>query len=106
MRRKETKVASFVLVFHGGETPEEPSPERWMAWFSELGEAVVDMGAPFGASADHRVDGTPSGGSGPDTTTYRLIDGEPLQVLHDGEPVTVSTVGPALRPTRKKPAAL
>jgi alpha,alpha-trehalose phosphorylase len=52
------------------------------------------------------VDGTPSGGSGPDTTTYRLIDGEPLQVLHDGEPVTVSTVGPALRPTRKKPAAL
>ena len=42
----------------------------------------------------------------PDTTTYRLIDGEPLQVLHDGEPVTVSTVGPALRPTRKKPAAL
>jgi alpha,alpha-trehalose phosphorylase len=39
----------------------------------------------------------------PDTTTYRLLDGEPLQVLHDGQPVRVSTVRPALRPTRKVP---
>ena len=40
-------MAKFVLLFHGGETPEEPSAEvmdRWMAWFGELGEAVVDMG--------------------------------------------------------------
>ena len=50
-------MAKFVLMFHGGETPEEPSPEvmdRWMAWFGELGEAVVDMGAPFGR-CDGRV---------------------------------------------------
>ena len=29
-------MAKFVLMFHGGESPEEPSPEvmdRWMAWF-------------------------------------------------------------------------
>jgi alpha,alpha-trehalose phosphorylase len=39
----------------------------------------------------------------PDTTTYRLLDGEPLQVLHDGEPVSVSVGSPALRPTRKAP---
>ena len=47
-------MAKFVLMFHGGPTPEEPSPavmDRWMAWFGELGEAVVDMGAPFGAAA-------------------------------------------------------
>jgi hypothetical protein len=25
--------------------------DRWMAWFGELGAAVVDMGAPFGAAA-------------------------------------------------------
>ena len=50
-------MTKFVLMFHGGETPEEPSAEvmdRWMAWFGELGEAVVDMGAPFGVG-DHRV---------------------------------------------------
>ena len=48
-------MAKFVLIFHGGETPEEPSPEvmdRWMAWFGQLGAAVVDTGAPFGESAD------------------------------------------------------
>jgi alpha,alpha-trehalose phosphorylase len=39
----------------------------------------------------------------PDTTTYRLLDGEPLQVLHDAEPVSVSTGSPVLRPTRKAP---
>ncbi len=39
----------------------------------------------------------------PDTTTYRLLDGEPLQVLHDAEPVSVSTGSPVLRPTRKVP---
>jgi hypothetical protein len=25
--------------------------DRWMAWFGQFGEAVVDMGAPFAASA-------------------------------------------------------
>jgi hypothetical protein len=58
-------MAKFVLMFHGGETSEEPSSEvmdRWMAWFGELGEAVVDMGAPFGATATIASDGTPSEG--------------------------------------------
>ena len=77
-------MAKFVLMFHGGETPEEPSPEtmdRWMAWFGELGEAVVDMGAPFGASATIASDGTPSEGSGPDPANgYTVIE---AANLHD-----------------------
>jgi len=75
-------MARFVLVFHGGETPEEPSPEvmdRWMAWFGELGESVVDMGAPFGASATIASDGTPSPGTGPDQANgYTIIDAADL----------------------------
>jgi len=39
----------------------------------------------------------------PDTTTYRLIDGEPLPVLHDGIPGSVSTEIPLVRPTGKTP---
>jgi alpha,alpha-trehalose phosphorylase len=39
----------------------------------------------------------------PDTTAYRLLDGELLQVLHEGEPVSVATGSPALRPTRRPP---
>ena len=62
-------MAKFVLMFHGGETPETPSPavmDRWMAWFGQHGEAVVDMGAPFGAAATIASDGRPSEGAGPD----------------------------------------
>ena len=77
-------MAKFVLMFHGGETPEEPSPtvmDRWMTWFGELGAAVVDMGAPFGAAATVASDGTPREGSGPDPATgYTVIE---AANLHD-----------------------
>lgn len=74
----------FVLMFHGGATPEDPSQavmDRWMAWFGELGDAVVDMGAPFGASATIASDGTPSEGGGPDPATgYTVVE---AANLHD-----------------------
>ena len=82
-------MAKFVLIFHGGETPEEPSPDvmdGWMAWFGELGEAVVDMGAPFGASATIASDGTPSEGSGPDPARgYRDRGSQPSRCGSDGQ---------------------
>src|SRR5947209_11806113 len=75
-------MARFVLMFQGGETPEEPSGavmDRWMAWFAQLGDAVVDMGAPFGAAATIASDGTPSEGAGPDPATgYTDIEGASL----------------------------
>jgi alpha,alpha-trehalose phosphorylase len=37
----------------------------------------------------------------PDTTTYRLLDGEPLRILHEGEPASVSSGSPLVRPTQK-----
>jgi hypothetical protein len=77
-------MSHFVLMFHGGETPVEPSQaemERWMAWFGELGDAVVSTGSPFGASATITSDGTPSEGSGPDPATgYTVIE---AANLHD-----------------------
>ena len=77
-------MAKFVLMFHGGEAPEEPSSEvmdRWMTWFGKLGDAVVDMGAPFGATATIASDGTPSEGSGPDPANgYTVIE---AANLHD-----------------------
>ena len=83
-RAEETGMAKFVLIFHAGETPEVPSAEvmdRWMAWFGELGAAVVDMGAPFGAAATIASDGTPSEGGGPDPATgYTVIE---AANLHD-----------------------
>jgi hypothetical protein len=35
-------MARFVLMFHGGESSEDPSQavmDRWMAWFGELGDS-------------------------------------------------------------------
>ncbi len=55
--------------------------DRWLAWFGELGEAIVDMGAPFAASATIASDGTPSPGSGPDPANgYTIIE---ASSLHD-----------------------
>lgn len=83
-RVKETGMARFVLMFHGGSVPQEPSVEvmdRWMAWFDELGTAVVDMGSPFGATATVASDGSPSEGAGPDPAMgYTIIE---AANLHD-----------------------
>jgi alpha,alpha-trehalose phosphorylase len=39
----------------------------------------------------------------PDTTTYRLVAGDSLEILHDGERVRVTAEQPLLRPTRSVP---
>ena len=76
-------MSKFVLVFHGGQTPETPEADvmdRWMAWFAELGHAVVDMGAPFGTSATIASDGTsrPGAGDAP-ANGYTIIEAANLQ---------------------------
>jgi hypothetical protein len=49
-------MANFVLAYRGGSVPDteeaqQATMEAWMGWFGSLGDAVVDGGAPFGASA-------------------------------------------------------
>ena len=49
-------MGKYVLAYRGGGmagTPEEQEAAMavWGAWFGSLGAAVVDGGAPFGASA-------------------------------------------------------
>lgn len=62
-------MAKFAFAYQGGGMPETPEEgERvmaaWGAWYQQLGSAVVDGGAPFGASASV----SPGGGSGGSTT--------------------------------------
>ena len=45
-------MANFVLLYSGGSMPETEAEQAavmqaWMAWFGELGGAVVDAGNPF-----------------------------------------------------------
>jgi hypothetical protein len=50
-------MGKYAFAYRGGAgmaaSPEEQqkSMAAWMAWFEKLGSAVVDGGAPFGASA-------------------------------------------------------
>jgi len=39
------------------------------------------------------------------TTTYRVLDGEPLSVLHDGQRLTVSTASPISMPNQTPPTS-
>jgi alpha,alpha-trehalose phosphorylase len=41
----------------------------------------------------------------PETTTYQLVAGDPLQIFHDGEPASVPKDSPLIRPTRKVPVS-
>ena len=39
----------------------------------------------------------------PTTTTYRILDGQPLSLLHDGQPLAISTASPISCPTLSTP---
>ncbi len=75
-------MTKYLLMFHGGESPEVPSQEvmdRWMAWFGELGDSIVDMGSPFGAAATIASDGTSTDGGGPDAASgYTVVEASSL----------------------------
>jgi hypothetical protein len=68
----------YVLVYQGGamaetEEAQQAAMEAWGAWFGSLGAAVVDGGAPFGASA--AVGG---GATRTALTGYSVLDAETL----------------------------
>ena len=82
-------MANYLVTYSGGATPETTTPEErdtimkaWMAWYGRLGDAVVDMGAPTGASTVITPDGVASdGGSG--ITGYSIISAESLEAAAD-----------------------
>ena len=74
----------FVYIYHGGKMPEtaeegEREMARWMAWFGEMGESVVDGGAPVGMSSTVHSDGavTPDGGANP-VSGYSVVQANDL----------------------------
>jgi hypothetical protein len=76
-------MGNFVLVYVGGSQPasEEEGKavmDAWMAWFGTLGDAVVDGGNPFGASASIAPGGAVSEGSGSGATGYSVLRADDL----------------------------
>ena len=79
-------MANYVVVYSGGmgmemdpETREQVMAD-WGAWYGQMGEAIVDGGAPFGASK--HLTGLGSSADGPlgDTpaTGYTVISADSL----------------------------
>jgi len=71
-------MANYVLAYKGGgmaESEEERQRvmDAWGAWFGSLGEAVVDMGNPFGDSRSVASDGSVANGGSAGLTGYSIL---------------------------------
>jgi hypothetical protein len=97
-------MGNYLYAYRGGrmaETDEERERvmAAWGAWFGQLGEAVVDGGNPFGASASVSGDGGTSDGAPSGLGGYSVIRADDLAaatelakgcpVLSDGGAVDV-----------------
>jgi len=81
-------MANYVLLYSGGGMPETEAEQAaameimtaWEAWFSELGEALVDMGSAFTPLAKSIAsDGAVSDGPvGVRATGYTIIKADSL----------------------------
>jgi len=70
-------MGKYVYAYKGGSTPESEEEgkkvmEAWMSWLGGLGDSVVDVGNPFGAST--AVGGSASGLSGYSIVTADSLD--------------------------------
>ena len=86
-------MGKYVLAYQGGamaETPEEQDTvmAAWGAWFGALGDAIVDGGAPFGASA--KVGGGPVGSALAGYSILEAADLDAAVELAEGCPVLSS----------------
>lgn len=72
-------MANYLLAFHGGamaETEAEQARvmEAWGAWYTGLGDAVVDPGNPIGQAMSIASDGSVSVGGGENPVSgYTII---------------------------------
>jgi hypothetical protein len=88
-------MAKYLLAYSGGSMPDTPAEqqavmEKWMAWFGELGSAVVDGGSPLAPSATIKPGGGVSPGASMGISGYSIIeagDGEEAAKMAQGCPL-------------------
>jgi len=71
-------MGNFLFAYRGGqmadtEEEQQAAMARWGAWFGQLGDAVVDGGNPFAASASVKSDGTTGDGAESGLGGYSVI---------------------------------
>jgi YCII-related domain len=76
-------MAKYVLAYSGGSMPETEEAgaavmAAWGAWLGGLGDAIVDGGTPFGASASITSDGGVSDAAASQLTGYSIVTADSL----------------------------
>lgn len=76
-------MATFLFTYTGGsmgtsEDEMQKSMEKWTRWFASLGDAVVDLGAPLGASSTLAPDGSVREGTSAMLGGYSLVSAESI----------------------------
>ncbi len=79
-------MAKYLLIYHGGDSMENASPEQgaavmqaWMDWFAKLGPAVADGGNPIGRAWTVSKDGTTEDAGANPATGYSVLEAESMQ---------------------------
>ncbi len=73
---KESEVTKYLVLFKAGGSTAEPSAEEhraWLKWKDDVGDALVDFGAPTIAVR---------GGGGGDVSGYSIVQADSLDSLN------------------------
>ncbi len=74
----------FMFAYHGGGAPESEEEGKkamaaWMAWFEQMGSAVVEPGNPVGLSSTLTKDGLTDGGGANPISGYTVVEAASLE---------------------------
>jgi len=110
-------MANYLLVYYGGTPESDPQKvgkvmEAWVKWFQELGQAVIDPGAPTIPGKTITDTGIIDGINGEHITGYTILKARSMEsaaamaknspILKDGGRVSIYEIIPTS--TRKEPA--
>ena len=81
-------MGKYLLAYRGGavaesEAERDAAMAAWGAWFTKLGSAVADMGAPFSGSAAVTHAGAVSDGGASGLTGYSVLEADSMSVATD-----------------------
>ncbi len=68
-------MSKYVFIHQGYEEPTQQVMDAWMAWFGEISDSVVDIGAPFGPGREVTSTGARDLPIGPEAATgYTILE--------------------------------
>lgn len=74
----------YIFAYHGGKMPESEEEgarvmQAWNDWFTDLGAAIADGGAPVGSSKTVSSSGVADGGGANPLSGYTLVNADSIE---------------------------